>query len=193
MSGLLGGAMRGLAQSIGDFNSALQSTMVSLLGETARIAVADYIIPNWPVDTGYSRDNWRTVAIADGARILCRADYASFVYTGGERSDFTPIYAWLVPWAVQQAANRVGLPAVLQDMTEAYIGQGRTTAHITGVDRKMIQHAPKSEQQAWRTLFPELIESIEVYYRGEWQTVELVRAVGIDAGQAGTRNIIPRR
>lgn len=181
----LGDSFRDIAKSMLGFADAVVSISDQAMVLIANTAVDRYIIPNWPVDTGWSASQWDAAAISDGARIYCRADYSSYVFKSGDTLR-VPIYLELVPWAVERAVEDVGFMASLVDVTDAYFGQGRTTTNITGPSQKMIRHTPKNEAEAWRKYHPEMIERVEVFYQGQMQVVELVPSDTIATGGGGS-------
>ena len=189
MSGL-GDGLRALSSDLDSFAVAVEQVMIE--GLRAIAAEAVQIIKNeWPVDTGFSRDAWSWEPLENGARIVCSAEYSSFVFAAGDETR-AAIYLNVVPDAVARAADIVGLPAALSDVTEEYIGQGRTTSDVTGVSRKFIFHAPASQQVAWRTENPHLIERVTLTWGGTTGEFELVPSDTIPASGL-TWSIVPRR
>ena len=173
-----------MAAELDHLEAAVRQVMMGGLLEVARVAVDDYIVPNWPRASGTSARAWGYRADPDGATILCATDYSSYVFAGGDKLR-TPIYLDLVPWAVSQADLKVGVGAMLSDLTAEYFGQGRTTSHLTGTARKFIIHTPADQAAAWRANCPEMIETIEVFYRGELRRMEIVPSDRIAAGGGG--------
>lgn len=171
--------MRALADTLDAFADAMPVLVHDAIVATTERA-AEILRTTIPVDTGATRDDIRVERTGDGARLVIGTDYASFIFAKGD--DFRqPVYPSLVAEAFNTAVSEVGIAAQVVDLTEAYFGQGRTTTDITGPARKMIQHAPPKEAEAWRTLHPEAIEVIVV----DGQEIYLVPADVIDAGQAG--------
>lgn len=179
-------ALEGLAQALPD-------ALIAALDTFGQVAVRE-IQSNWPVDTGYSRDRWRyELNAADlSVRIVGEADYSSYVFEKGD-DQRVPLYPEILTAAFQVAADESGLLTVFQDMTEEYIGQGRTTSHLTGSHRKRIRHAPVNEQEGWRKNHPDMIEEITVVYNGIETVWEVVPSDTVQAGQMGSGTVRPRR
>lgn len=188
----LGDDLRGFAREMEHLIDAFEQVAQGGVQEIARVAVETYLKPALPVDTGATRDAARWEPLPDGARIVIGTDYSSFIFAKGDRLR-TPIYLELLPWAVQMAVDEVGLEAAFEDLTAEYFGQGRTTAHLTGTHRKMIQHTPADQVAGWRKSHPELIETISIVWNGSLRDVEVVPSDTIAAGGAGSRTVRPRR
>lgn len=183
----LGDPIRGFGTMLEEWANAIEESVNEALVEVARVAVEDHLRPGWSVATGKSRDAWESHAIEGGAEFSCQTDYSSYTFEKGDRLR-TPIYLDRVPQAIQAASNEVGIGAILADITEAYVGQGRTTSHLTGVHRKMLRHTPSDQAKAWRENYPELIERVIIEGYGEQ---ELVPSDTIAAGGGGTHEIEP--
>jgi len=181
-----GDAMRKLADSLDDFADAIGPVMSAAMLAVADRA-ADNIRDTVPVDTRATRDGVRVDSVGGFVTLTIGTDYASYIFEAGDQTRI-PIYPRLLADAFQAAVNDVGIAAQVVDMTEAYFGQGRTTTNITGPTRKMIQHAPPHEADAWRANNPEMITRVMV----DGAEIELVPSDFIDAGQAGTRRFSPR-
>lgn len=177
----LGDPIRGFGLMLEEWTAAIEQAMQRGLEEVARVAVDD-LRANWPVDTGKSRDSWEARSTPDGAEIVCATDYSSYTFAKGD-SERIPIYLDRVPRAIAMAAAQVGVQGIAADVTEAYVGQGRTTSHLTGVERKMLIHTPSAQAQAWRDNYPEMIERVYIEGYGEQ---ELVPSDTIAAGGGGT-------
>lgn len=68
-------------------------------------AAAKRIAARWPVDTGFSRSQWRAVQIAVGKwQIVNRANYTEYVHRKGET---TPLVQTLVPAELAVMATRI--------------------------------------------------------------------------------------
>lgn len=150
---------------------------------TARRAV-ELVQDQWPVDTGYSRDQWSAQPLPGGASIVCIADYSSYVFEAGDITR-TPIYPQMLGRALRDAAIELDWHGTFQDVTAAYVGQGRTTAHLTGVSRKFLIHTPKIEQEGWRKSWPHLIESVTVTINGVEREMEAVPSDTVAGGAMG--------
>lgn len=68
-------------------------------------AAAKRIAAKWPVDTGFSRSQWRAVQIAVGKwQIVNRANYTAFVHRRGET---TPLVDTLIPAELATMSMRI--------------------------------------------------------------------------------------
>lgn len=194
--------MIGLAESMSDLDRAIAAweQAAEALTINALFAIASRAVEilqsQWPVDTGASRAAWRVEARGEsGCAIVCATDYSSFTFEKGDTLR-TPIYLDAVPLAIEQAAREIGLDLRLQDLTEAYFGQGRRTANVEiegggviGVQRKMTMHTPPDQVDAWKESMPEVVERVRVNYRGKWIEAELVPSDTIAPGGIGQREV----
>lgn len=191
-------ALDSLQRTLEGFAAAAQQVALNGVREVARVAVED-LRARWPVDTGASRDGWQVQETPDGAIIRCSTDYSSYTFAKGDK-ERVPIYLDEVPAAIQRAANEVGIGANMVDLTKEYFGQGRTTmdvqlddGSVIGNNRKMIQHTPANQAEAWLEQMPQAVTAARVFWRGKWRDVQLVPSDYIAAGGAGSRSIRPRR
>lgn len=187
-----------LESTLTGFNEQLKVVLVEGVRDVARVAVED-LRSQWPVDTGASRDGWHVEETAEGARLVCSTDYSSYTFEKGDTLR-TPIYLDAVPSALQAAADTVGIGVNMQDLTQEYFGQGRRTINVElddgsviGSNRKMIQHAPPDQAQAWIEQCPEAVTAARVLWRGKWRDVKLVPSDYLPGGQVGSMAIRSRR
>lgn len=188
----LSAAFSSFSSAVSELDQALQSLQVSISLEVCRVAVETYIRPKWPVDTGRSKDAWGYRPTATGAQIICDIQYASYVFAKKD-TERIPIYPGLVENAIANAIDEIGVAAVIQDITEAYIGQGRKTAHLTGASRKFLIHTPSNQAQAWRENCPQMIEVVDVFWNGKQRLMEIVPSDTVAGAMMGTGILYPRR
>ena len=176
---MTGEFLRSFAESMDELADNIEAVAAGMALEVAAAAVP-LIQEQWPELTGYSKSEWKADPFFGGALLHCDADYASYIYAPGDLQR-TPIYPGIVAKSITRAAADLDIRGQFQDLTAAYTGQGRTTAHLTGVARKFLRHAPPDERAAWRQVCPELISVITVNGRDE----EVVPSDVVAARQMG--------
>lgn len=82
------------------------ASLRSALDEVARVAL-DAARTGWPVDTGKSRDSWKTVQISDGFILTNPEPYAEFVNKGASAREAITRAEAAIDAAVESMFDRV--------------------------------------------------------------------------------------